>query len=344
MEYAFPENRCADKDPDVFGLIFQLTGRPKLPRDKKQTGSLIYGPVPSRRLGLSLGVDLVPYKTCTFDCIYCQIGRTAKTVTERRPYVEPEKIISELKLSLAEGDAPDFITLGGSGEPCLNSEIGRIIRQIRQISDIEVAVLTNGSLLWSPQVRADLLQADVVLPSLDAYDEETFRKINRPHPDVSFEALFGGLAEFRKVYNGRIWLEIFIVRGINDTQEAMAAFRSYMEELAPDRIHINTAVRPPAEDYAGQVSGQKLEHLASVLGNGAEVVAEFREKKGALNGKQMDTRILEMLSRRPCTASDIAAGLGLEEKSVARRMTEFSDSGKVETKKSGGRKYYFKKS
>ncbi|MFW6335316.1 MAG: radical SAM protein [Desulfosalsimonas sp.] len=314
-----------------------------MPRDKKQSGSLIYGPVPSRRLGLSLGVDLVPYKTCTFDFIYCQIGRTAQTTTERRPYVEPEMILSELKLRLEEGAAPDFITLGGSGEPCLNSEIGRIIKQIRQISDIEVAVLTNGSLLWSGQVRAELAEADVVLPSLDAYDRETFRKINRPDPCISFDAMIGGLAEFRKVYSGRIWLEIFIVRGINDTEEAMAAFRSHVEKIAPDKIHINTAVRPTAEDYAGQVSGQRLERLASVLGHGAEVVAEFRESSDAVKEKETDSRILDMVSRRPCTASDIAAGLGIEETFVERRMSEFSDSGIVETKKSRGRIYYLKK-
>ncbi|MFW6082183.1 MAG: radical SAM protein [Desulfosalsimonas sp.] len=315
-----------------------------MPRDKKKNDSIIYGPVPSRRLGLSLGVDLVPYKTCTFDCIYCQIGRTAQTTTERKPYISPEKIISELKPRLAEGVPPDFITLGGSGEPCLNSEIGRIIRQIKQISDIAVAVLTNGSLLWSGQVRAELAEADVVLPSLDAYDRETFRKINRPDPCISFDAMIGGLAEFRKVYSGRIWLEIFIVRGINDTEEAMAAFRSHVEKLAPDRIHINTAVRPPAEDYAGQVSEQRLEHLALVLGHGAEVIAGFRQKPLKAKEKESGSRILDMLSRRPCTASDIAAGLGLEETSVERSMAEFSDSGIVETKKSGGRTYYFKKS
>ncbi|MFP4000153.1 MAG: radical SAM protein, partial [Desulfobacterales bacterium] len=233
-----------------------------MPRDKKPAGSLIYGPVPSRRLGRSLGVDIVPYKTCTYDCIYCQIGRTPQTTMVRKPWIEPELIFSQLEARLAEGVKPDYITIGGSGEPCLNSEISRIIERIRQISDVSVAVLTNGSLLCSDEVRSDLLGADVVLPSLDAYDEDSFRKINRPHKDISFETMLSGLVDFRKVYSGKIWLEIFVVRDINDTKEAMAAFKPCVRAISPDKIHINTSVRPPAEDYAARVSVQRLEQLA----------------------------------------------------------------------------------
>lgn len=311
--------------------------------DKNKNDSLIYGPVPSRRLGLSLGVDIVPYKTCTYNCIYCQIGRTSRTVTERRLYIEPALILEELKDRLATGVRPDYITIGGSGEPCLNSGIVRIIEKIRQMSDIAVAVLTNGSLLWSPQVQNDLKEADVVLPSLDAYNEEIFRKINRPHPDISFNTMLGGLADFRKVYQGRIWLEIFIVPDINDSEAAMEAFKPCLEAVCPDRIHINTAVRPPAEDFASQVSLERLNRLAQVLGHGAEVIAEYREKGNAGDGKDMDKQILDMLSRRPCTTSDIASGLGLAEQYAADRIKELFEAGRVETRKSGGRIYYFRK-
>ncbi|MCF8110675.1 MAG: radical SAM protein [Desulfobacteraceae bacterium] len=314
-----------------------------MPRDKKPPGSLIYGPVPSRRLGHSLGVDIVSYKTCTYDCIYCQIGRTSRTTLFRRPYIELEEILAELEDRLAEGIKPDYITIGGSGEPCLNSDIGHIIKKAKKLSDIEVAVLTNGSLLWSPEVQKDLMDADLVLPSMDAFDEESFRKINRPHKDISFDKMLAGLVDFRKVYPGRIWLEIFIVRGINDTEEAMAAFEPCVKAVAPDKIHINTSVRPPAEDFAGRVPAQRLEHLASVLGHGAEVIADFKEKACAENEKNMDGEILAMLSRRPCTASDIAAGLCLADEYVARRISELSEAGVLEARESGGRIYYLKK-
>ncbi|MCF8094605.1 MAG: radical SAM protein [Desulfobacteraceae bacterium] len=315
-----------------------------MPRDIKHDRSLVYGPVPSRRLGRSLGVDLVPYKTCTYDCIYCQIGRTPQTTTERKPYIEPQKILAELESRLAEGIKPDYITLGGSGEPCLNSDIGLIIERIKQMTDTKVAVLTNGSLLWSEHVRNDLLQAHVVLPSLDACNANLFNKINRPHPDISFETMTRGLAEFRRVYSGSIWLEIFIVQGVNDTEAAITGFKPFLESICPDRVHINTAVRPPAEDFAGQVSMESLESLASALGRGTEVIAEFKNSGNAGRGKEVDRQILDMLSRRPCTTKDIAAGFGLREESVADKMSELSASGLVETRKSGERVYYIKKS
>lgn len=313
-----------------------------MPRDKKQPGSIIYGPVPSRRLGRSLGVDIVAFKTCTYDCIYCQIGRTPQTTTERRPYIDPAEILAELEGRLKAGIKPDYITIGGSGEPCLNSGIGYIIKGAKKLSDIEVAVLTNGSLLWSHKVQEDLMEADLVLPSMDAFDEQSFRKINRPHKDISFDKMLSGLADFRRVYPGRIWLEIFIVQGINDTQEAMASFKPCLEAVSPDKIHINTSVRPPAEEYAGPVPALKLERLAGALGHGAEVIAEFKGATDAENEKNMDSEILAMLSRRPCTSSDIAAGLGLAKEYVEARVAEFLEAGMIETRESSGRIYYFK--
>lgn len=313
-----------------------------MPRDLKKEETLIYGPVASRRLGRSLGVDIVPSKTCTYDCVYCQIGRTPQATLVRKPYIEAGRIVSELENRLAGGAAPDFITLGGSGEPCLNSEIGKVIRQVKQVSDVPVAVLTNGSLLWIADVRAGLSGADVVLPSLDAYDEESFQKINRPHPDIGFETMVRGLSDFRKAYTGKIWLEIFIIGGINDTPEAMAAFRDHLAAIGPDRVHINTAVRPPAEDFVRRVPPEKLRRLAAALGPRAEVIAGFKETGPARHEKKMTQEILAMLSRRPCTVADIAAGLGLPEASVARQMAELADSGLVQNRPSGGRLYYFR--
>lgn len=313
-----------------------------MPGDRKKTTSLIYGPVPSRRLGRSLGVDIVPYKTCTFDCIYCQIGRTPQTTVERKPYIPAAQIISELEARLQSGVRPDYVTVGGSGEPCLHSEIGEIILKIKEMTDVPVAVLTNGALLWSPEVRGALLPADVVLPSLDAFDAQSFQKINRPHPDISFEAMVQGIADFRSVYSGRIWLEIFIIKGVNDTDDAMAAFGPHIAAINPDRIHVNTAVRPPAEDYAGRVSEEVLERLAEKLDPRAEVIAEFSGKSREHREEDMNQEILEMLSRRPCTAQDIAAGLGLPRDAVDRKVTELARNQTIQTRRSHGRLYYFR--
>ncbi len=313
-----------------------------MPRDQKPSNSLIYGPVPSRRLGRSLGVDLVPYKTCTYDCIYCQIGPTPKTTITRKSYTDPELIMAELKARLEEGAAPDYITLGGSGEPCLHSEIGQIILEIKKISSFPVAVLTNGSLLWDPDVQKALGPADVVLPSLDCHNPEAFAQINRPHAGISFEKMISGLEEFRKKYTGKLWLEIFIVSGINDTLDAMEAFKAHLKRISPDRIHLNTAVRPTAEKSAVMVPADKLQILANAIDPKAEVVAEFVQASRSQIRKDMEAEILDMLMRRPCTASDIAAGLGLREDAVMRKMAQLTNAGQVETKQSNGRIYYFR--
>jgi wyosine [tRNA(Phe)-imidazoG37] synthetase (radical SAM superfamily) len=180
----------------------------------------IFGPVPSRRLGRSLGVDLVPFKTCSFDCIYCDLGRTTQKTTSRQPFASPEKIVEELELTLSVLDKkPDFITLSGSGEPTLNNDIGAIIRRAKEITSIPVAVLTNSSLLSLQEVRNDLSEADLVVPSLDAVTPALFEYVNRPHPSLRIEDIVQGLIQFRKQYRGQIWLEILFCRGANDDRE-----------------------------------------------------------------------------------------------------------------------------
>ena len=282
------------------------------------TKKLIYGPVPSRRLGFSLGVDLVPYKICSYNCIYCQIGPTPETTLVRKPYFPGQVILDQVAASLKKGVQPDYITLGGSGEPTLNSDIRGIIQGIKAMTDIPVAVITNGSLLGDRTAREDLAAADVVLPSLDASSADMFAKINRPHPDLAFEKTARGLIEFRKIYPGRIWLEIFIVKGINDTAAAMKGFKYWTDQCEPDKIHLNTAVRPTAEQNIGRVAEDDLTDLCRILGDHAEVVAAFNKHR--MTDAQMDTEqeILDMLGRRPCTLADIAGGLGLHQNEVIK--------------------------
>lgn len=305
--------------------------------------SLIYGPVPSRRLGLSLGVDLVPYKICPFDCIYCQIGRTPTTTVERREYISPEAILRQLKERLSTGITADYITLGGSGEPTMNSEIGRIIKGIKEICNIPVAVLTNGSMLNLPEVRTGLLVADVVLPSLDAPDAAVFEVINRPHPSVPFRTVIDGLAAFRKIYHGKIWLEIFFIDGVNTSELHIIGFRKWIEAVSPDRVHLNTAVRPPAETFAAPVTEAKLIEFSKILGERAEVIAEFpKDFHRKISAKLIGEELLDMLSRRPCTMEDIAVGLNIEESLFSTHLNALVRRGRVQARESGGKTYYLR--
>ena len=227
----------------------------------------IFGPVPSRRLGRSLGVDLVPYKTCTLDCIYCDLGRTTNKTTSRQSFVSPKEIQRELELTLSVLDKkPDFITLSGSGEPTLNNNIGQIIRGIKEITSIPVAILTNSSLLSLDEVRRDLSEADVVLPSLDAITPALFEYINRPHASLRIEEIISGLIQFRKQYRGQIWLEILFCRGVNDGKDEVEKLKKVIEKIEPDRVQLNTPVRPPAEDFAFPLTLAQLEEIRERLG------------------------------------------------------------------------------
>ncbi|MHC4693410.1 MAG: radical SAM protein, partial [Planctomycetota bacterium] len=207
-----------------------------------ETKKYLYGPVTSRRLGLSLGVDIVPFKICTLDCIYCQLGGTTQKTTERAEYVSPEAVLAELRDTLARDPKADFITIGGSGEPTLNSRLGDLIDGIKKITDIPVALLTNGTLFYRPDVRADCAKADVALPSLDAGDKRTFDKINHPHEDIVIENMISGLCAFRNEFAGQIWLEVFFIEEINTHAGHIAKIRDAVEKIRPDKVHLNTAV------------------------------------------------------------------------------------------------------
>ncbi|MCG2721919.1 MAG: radical SAM protein, partial [Thermodesulfovibrionales bacterium] len=206
----------------------------------------VYGPVPSRRLGFSLGIDVIPYKTCTLNCIYCQIGRTTQKTLDRRPYNQKADILKEVKDVLKRKQQIDYITFSGSGEPTLNSDIGALIKEVKACTSLPVAVLTNGTLLFMEDVQKDLMNADVVLPSLDAASAQVFRRVNRPHHSLEIETILDGLKRFRKLFRGRIWLEIMLIKGLNDNAEELLCMRNAISEIQPDRVHLNTVVRPPS--------------------------------------------------------------------------------------------------
>ncbi len=302
--------------------------------------SVVYGPVPSRRLGRSLGVDLVPYKICSYDCIYCQIGRTPSPTTERRPYVAAEKVVKDVIAKLNQGVEADYISLAGSGEPTLNSEIGEIIKRLKKATDIPVTVLTNGSILMLAEVRESLKSADVVLPSFDAPDTALFQQINRPCSEVVFKDMAEGQVQFRKEYQGQIWIEIFLVEGMNTTDEAVQRFCYWMERIRPDRIHLNTAVRPTAESHVKRPSDSRLIRIRDMLGERAEIVVPYAGEAGATGRETIRDEIVSLLARRPCTLSDMAHGLNTHQNELIKYLEPLVEAGEIEVQRTSEGTYY----
>jgi wyosine [tRNA(Phe)-imidazoG37] synthetase (radical SAM superfamily) len=305
--------------------------------DNKVAGKekYLYGPVSSRRLGRSLGVDIVPFKVCTLDCIYCQLGRTSKKTLQRCPYVPPAAVLTEIEHRLAEGLEADFITISGSGEPTLNSGLGEIVVGIKNLTKIPVAILTNGTLLYDKDVRADCAKADVVLPSLDAGDEQTFQKINRPYPDISIEKLVSGLSSFRDEFAGQIWLEVFLVEDVNTDAAAIAKISEAIKRIRPDKIHLNTAVRPTAEQNVKRVDVEKLQAIAAQLGPRCEVIADFAPQRCTEHTVNKAQDVLSVLKRRPCSLDDLSSGLGISRTEALKYVTHFKQQGLVHSEQKG---------
>lgn len=291
--------------------------------------SYLFGPVNSRRLMRSLGVDVIPRKTCTFDCIYCEVGRTTDLTLKRRPFAG-EAIVREIREYFQKAPmVPDFITLAGSGEPTLNTEIGSIIAAVKQLTVIPVAVLTNGALLWQKEVRRALAAADLVLPSLDAAREETFRRINRPAPGLTLEMVLAGLRAFRQEYAGQLWLEVMLLKGFNDQEPELAALKREIDRISPDKVQLNTAVRPVAETWARPLSPPELAAVAAYLGEKAEIIASFARPGPPSPDTVSDRAVVEMLARRPMTARDLAQALGLPLPQMEQRLHRLQAAGLI---------------
>lgn len=294
----------------------------------------LFGPVPSRRLGMSLGVDLVPHKVCSLDCIYCECGPTTKLTLERKEYILYNKVIKELEHYFNNNPAPDYITFSGSGEPTLNSRFGDVLQFIKQKkSDIPVAVLTNGTLFSQKQVRTELLSADVVLPSLDAASNLYFRKINRPFYSLNINDYINGLVEFRKEYNGKIWLEVLIIPGYNDSKTELKLLKEAFKKIHPDSIQLNTLDRPGVIPGIRAASREELQEIVNFweLDN-IEIIASAPERKDIKSYRSdMESAILETIFRRPCTPNDLAKILGTHINEVNKYLDVLEADDKIES-------------
>lgn len=294
----------------------------------------LFGPVPSRRLGVSLGVDLVPRKFCSLDCLYCEIGKTTDLTAVREEYLPADEIIRELDSYLSDSPELDFITFSGQGEPTLNSGIGRIINFIKaDYPQYKIAVITNGTLFADPEVRKELAKADYVLPSLDAISEDVFRKINRPTPELDIKAIIEGLKAFAREYTGILNLEIFLLPGINDTKEELGLLKEAAEEINPSLIQLNTLDRPGTSPDITAEKAEKMEETAEFFRPlPVEIIAKFKSRK-KLNSYDADieSKIVATIGRRPCTDTELADITGLHINELNKYLSEMLASGKIET-------------
>jgi len=293
----------------------------------------LFGPVPSRRLGMSLGVDLVPAKVCSLDCVYCEVGKSTKLTLERREYIPYAAIVEELSDYFRNNPDPDYFTFSGSGEPTLNSRIGDIISFIKaEKPHIPVAVLTNANLFHDPQVRNELMQADLVLPSLDAVTEESFKKINRGPAELTVDMHVQGLIDFSREFSGQIWLEVFILPDYNDSEEEILAMKKVIEQIKPDSVQLNTLDRPGTVANLHGASRSELKRVAERLGfDHVAIIAAPPQRKNIRSYRSdAETAILQTISRRPCTLEDIEQILGLHRSEVNKYLDVLESEQKIE--------------
>lgn len=312
---------------------------------KEDNVKYIYGPVFSRRLGYSLGVDVVPKKLCSFNCIYCQVGETTEWTVHRKKYGDIARIISEISLILTRRIKIDFITLAGSGEPTLNVDLGRIIDDIHLITDIPVALLTNSSLLWQEDVIKDCMRVDYILPSLDAARDSTFKRINNPCEGLNIERIIDGLIKFTAGFKGKVWLEILFIKGVNDTDEELDAFMKVLPCIRIDEIHLNTVTRPPRQQDCRALSEDRLIEIAAKfetnIGIKTKVVGfSSKCKKEIYSQENVEERIIDILQRRPSTVEDISLSLGCNPERIRYHVDILVKKGLLEHVDIEGKDFY----
>lgn len=291
----------------------------------------LFGPVPSRRLGVSLGVDLIPLKTCSLDCVYCECGKTTRLTTERKEYIQIDRVIAELEEYLKSDPPLDYITFAGSGEPTLNNGLGTVISYLKQnFSRYRTCLLTNGTLFTDPGVRAEVAAADLIIPSLDAATEDIFNRLNRPEQGLDCAAIINGLEQLRLEYKGEIILEIFIVPGLNDTEPELEEIKRAIERIKPDGVQIGTLDRPGTEEWVEAAEKSSLVEIARYLGD-ADLIGDFQQRSKIASFRESHSRkILQTLRRRPCTAADLEQISNLHPAELQKYINHLLETNRIE--------------
>jgi wyosine [tRNA(Phe)-imidazoG37] synthetase (radical SAM superfamily) len=304
---------------------------------------VLFGPVASRRLGRSLGIDVVAPKTCTYDCVYCESGRTDRLSLKRLKFVEPAAVLEALEdYFCREGATADALTFSSAGEPTLYEGLGELIPAIKEhFPSLPLTVLTNGSLLWDTAVRRELRAADRVVPSLDAVTDTTFRRVNRPHPELELARVLEGLVAFRREYAGEYHLEVLLVAGVNDHPDELGKFRPVIERIRPDRVELNTVVRPPAEKGVRGLSRSQLEEAARFFPSAfTRLIASFDGPPRVRASRRLEKRLVELLQRRPSTAEDLAASLEVSREDVTAALGRLEKNACIRCVQFSGRSFY----
>lgn len=302
----------------------------------------LFGPVPSRRLGRSLGVDLIPFKTCTMDCTFCQLGETPCAVSERGDYVPMQDVLAELSQWQEQNGAADHITLAGSGEPTLHEHFGDVFRWAKAHTDTATVLLTNGTLMHDPDVRADAVLADKVKVTLSAWDEISFQQIHRPAQGVTFELLVKGEQAFRREYLGELSVEVFIIDGVNSRFSKVRKIAEVVKSINPDRIDINTAVRPPAVPGVSASPEEHLQGIAEIFGPNASVTASFK-KLGPQSLEISEDALLSLIRRHPASCRQLAEEFNMPEDKMFRTLKGMVTAGLLLEEKRGAELYFFQR-
>ncbi|MBD3339466.1 MAG: radical SAM protein [Candidatus Lokiarchaeota archaeon] len=266
----------------------------------------VFGPVPSRRLGRSLGIDPIPSKTCNFQCIYCQLGRTNHFTNTRQSFYSYQEILNEVKQVLNnQGKEIDFITFVGSGEPTLYKDLGLTIQGVKNLTDIPICVITNGALLYEQEVREEIMDADIILPTLDAGDSNSFIRINRPHPSIKYDAMIKGFLDFRSNFGGKFWIEVMLMKNINDSREELKKIKIILDQIQPDRIDINFPIRPPAEKWVEIPNKEVFVRLDEIFGIYSEIVHFPKLKSFKIYSNNFEKELTSIIGRHPMRQSSI---------------------------------------
>jgi wyosine [tRNA(Phe)-imidazoG37] synthetase (radical SAM superfamily) len=313
-----------------------------------KNSSIIYGPVLSRRFGYSLGIDIIPYKICTYDCIYCQLGKTTNKTVERKRYIKVniKKFLGNLKDVVNSNKRIDYITFSGLGEPTLNSDIGMLIGRVKEITNIPVAVLTGGGLLYKEDVVNDIKNADLIKVSLDAPNDKILKKINRPHHNINFQNNLDGLKQLLGSFNGKVWLEIMLVKGLNDGIDEANEFKNIINDIdiignGIEKIHLNTSVRPTGGKNVLIPDSKRLLKIREILGKKTEIIQYSKVELQTKHRDNLENDIVELVKRRPVSAKDISDSLEVNLNEVIKSLRELLIKDKIKNKVYNNSKYYY---